>query len=443
MNIQLSDRFNYKRLIRFTFPSVLMMVFTSIYGVVDGFFVSNFVGKTPFAAVNFIMPFLMVVGVLGFMFGTGGSALIAKTLGEGKIKKAKEIFSFLVYITIISGIVIAIISIIFLKPIAIFLGAGESLANDCVLYGKIILAALPFLMLQYAFSSFVITAEKPHLGLVISIVAGVLNIAGDFLFIAVLDMGITGAALATALGQVAGGIIPLLYFCFNKSLNLRLGKFKWNTKALIKTCTNGSSEFMSNVSMSLIGMLYNAQLMKYAGENGIAAYGTIMYVNFIFLAIFIGYSTGIAPVISYHFGAKNTDELKSLFKKSGIIILACSLAMFITSECLSYPLGKLFVGYDKELLSMTVHAFKIYSFSFLFAGVVIFGSAFFTALNDGLTSAIISFMRTMVFQIVAVLILPLIWELNGIWYSVIVSEFLAVAATVVFFIIKRKKYMYF
>ncbi len=443
MNIQLSDRFNYKRLIRFTFPSVLMMVFTSIYGVVDGFFVSNYVGKTPFAAVNFIMPFLMVVGVLGFMFGTGGSALIAKTLGEGKIKKAQEIFSFLVYITIISGVIIATISIIFLKPIAIFLGAGEILVNDCVLYGRIILAALPFLMLQYAFSSFVITAERPQLGLIMSIVAGVLNITGDFLFISVLDMGITGAALATALGQVVGGIIPVVYFCLNKSLTLSLGKFKWDKKALMKTCTNGSSEFMSNASMSVIGMLYNFQLMKYAGENGVAAYGTIMYVNFIFLAIFIGYSTGIASVISYHFGAKNVDELKSLFKKSCIIISVCSLAMFVISECLSYPLGKMFVGYDRELLSMTVHAFIIYSFSFLFSGVVIFGSAFFTALNDGLTSALISFLRTMVFQIVAVLILPLIWELNGIWYSIVASEIMAAIATVVFLIIKRKKYMYF
>lgn len=443
MNIQLSDRFNYKRLIRFTFPSVLMMVFTSIYGVVDGFFVSNYVGKTPFAAVNFIMPFLMVVGVLGFMFGTGGSALVAKTLGEGKIKKAQEIFSFLVYITIISGVIIAIISIIFLKPIAIFLGAGESLVNDCVLYGRIILAALPFLMLQYAFSSFVITAERPQLGLIMSIVAGVLNITGDFLFISVLDMGITGAALATALGQVVGGIIPVVYFCLNKSLTLSLGKFKWDKKALMKTCTNGSSEFMSNASMSVIGMLYNFQLMKYAGENGVAAYGTIMYVNFIFLAIFIGYSTGIAPVISYHFGAKNVDELKSLFKKSCIIISVCSLAMFVISECLSYPIGKMFVGYDRELFSMTVYAFIIYSVSFLFSGVVIFGSAFFTALNDGLTSALISFLRTMVFQIVAVLILPLIWELNGIWYSIVASEIMAAIATVVFLIIKRKKYMYF
>jgi len=442
MNIQLSDHFDFKRLIRFTVPSILMMIFTSVYGVVDGFFVSNFVGKTPFAAVNFIMPFLMVVGVFGFMFGTGGSALIARTMGEGEGEKANKIFSLLVYATIVIGVVCAVLSIIFLRPITVYLGAQGNMIEDCVVYGRIILAALPFLMLQYAFSSFLVTAEKPQLGLFVTIIAGVSNIIGDALFIVALDWGIAGAALATALGQVVGGTIPLVYFARKNPTPLRLCKPVWDGRALIKTCTNGSSEFMSNVSMSFIGMLYNAQLMKFAGENGVAAYGTIMYVNFIFLAGFIGYSTGIAPVISYHYGAQNFDELKGLFRRSMIIILISSVAMFVISELTAMPLAKMFVGYDAELLDMTVHAFIIYSFSFLFSGVAIFGSAFFTALNDGLTSALISFLRTLVFQTAAVLIMPLIWELDGIWYSIVAAEVMAVVATAVFLKIKRSRYLY-
>ena len=440
--IQLSDHFGYRRLIRFTMPSILMMIFTSIYGVVDGFFVSNFVGKTPFAAVNFIMPFLMVVGALGFMFGTGGSALIARTMGEGKQEKAREIFSLLVYATVISGVVIAALSIIFLRPIAVFLGADGSMLADCVLYGRIILLALPFLMLQYAFSSFMITAEKPKLGLSVTVIAGITNMVGDFVFMAVLDWGIIGAALATAIGQVIGGMIPLIYFSRKNPSCLRIGRPKWDSKAILRTCTNGSSELMSNISMSLIGMLYNAQLMKYAGENGVAAYGTIMYVNFIFLAVFIGYSTGVAPIISFHYGAANTGEVKGLLRRSTVIVLIVSLMMFIISEVLATPLAAIFVSYDGVLLEMTVHAFTIYAVSFLFAGIAIFGSAFFTALNDGLTSALISFLRTLLFQSAAVMIMPLVWDLDGIWYSVVAAEIMAVLATVAFLLFKRKKYGY-
>ncbi len=440
--IQLSDHFGYSRLVRFTMPSILMMIFTSIYGVVDGFFVSNFVGKTPFAAVNFIMPFLMVVGALGFMFGTGGSALIAKTMGEGKREKAQEIFSLLVYATVISGVVIAVLSIIFLRPIAAFLGAEGSMLDDCVLYGRIILFALPFLMVQYAFSSFVITAERPKLGLVVTVIAGVTNMVGDFVFMVVLKWGIVGAALATAVGQVVGGIIPLVYFSGRNPSLLQLTRPRWDAMTILRTCTNGSSELMSNISMSIIGMLYNSQLMKYAGENGVAAYGTIMYVNFIFLAVFIGYATGVAPIISFHYGAANTGEVKGLLKRSTVIVLIVSVIMFITSESLSMPLAGIFVGYDRVLLEMTVHAFAIYAVSFLFSGIAIFGSAFFTALNDGLTSALISFLRTLLFQSAAVMLMPLVWELDGIWYSVVAAEIMAVLVTVIFLLFKRKKYKY-
>lgn len=440
--IQLSDHFGYGRLIRFTMPPVLMMIFTSIYGVVDGFFVSNFVGKTPFAAVNFIMPFLMVVGALGFMFGTGGSALIAKTMGAGDREKAQDIFSLLVYATAVSGVVVAVLSIIFLRPIATFLGADGQMLDDCVTYGRIILAALPFLMVQYAFSSFVITAEKPKLGLWLTIAAGVTNMAGDYLFMAVFRWGVVGAALATAIGQVVGGVIPLVYFARKNTSCLQIKKPKWDTKALLRTCTNGSSELMSNISMSLVGMLYNAQLIKYAGENGVAAYGTIMYVNFIFISVFIGYATGVAPVISFHYGADNTGEVKGLLKRSTVLVLIASIMMFAVATGLAMPLAKIFVGYDRVLLDMTVHAFEIYAFMFLFAGFAIFGSAFFTALNDGLTSALISFLRTLLFQSAAVMLMPLLWELDGIWYSAVAAEMMAVAVTVAFLLIKRKKYQY-
>lgn len=442
MRIQLSDHFDYKRLVRFTLPSVLTMILTSIYGVVDGFFVSNFVGKTPFAAVNFIMPFLMMVGVLGFMFGAGGSALVAKTMGEGDMDKAGRDFSLLVYVLIAGGVVIALVSILFLRPIAVLLGARGRMLEDCVVYGRIILAALPFLMLQYAFSSFVITAARPKLGLWLTVAAGVVNIAGDALFVAVLDWGVEGAALATAAGQVVGGLVPLVYFARDNGSPLRLCRTRWDGQVLLKTCTNGSSELMSNVSMSLIGMLYNAQLMHYAGEDGVAAYGTIMYVNFIFLAAFIGYSTGVAPVISYHFGARNTGELKGLLRRSGVLIAGASAAMFLLGYSLARPLSALFTGYDARLMDMTVHAFEIYSLSFLFAGGAIFGSAFFTALNDGVTSAVISFLRTLVFQVAAVLTMPLIWGLDGIWYSIVAAEAMAVAVTLVFLAAKRKRYHY-
>lgn len=440
--IKLSDHFNYTRLIRFTMPTILMMVFTSIYGVVDGFFVSNFVGKTSFAAINFIMPFLMIVGTFGFMFGTGGSALIAKTLGEGKREKAQEIFSFIVYATFISGVVVAIFSIAFIRPIMVALGAEGKMLEDCVVYGRIILLALPFLMLQYAFSSLVVAAEKPKLGLMVTVIAGVINMAGDALLMVVIKWGIVGAAVATTVGQIAGGLIPLIYFARKNTSRLRLGKTRWDGWAFARICMNGSSELMSNISMSVVSMLYNAQLMKYAGEDGIAAYGTLMYVNFIFISIFIGYVTGMAPVVSFHYGAGNKGELKGLLKKSTLIVIISSCAMFVISEFMAGPLAKIFVSYDKELLTMTVHAFRIYAFSFFFAGLAIFGSAFFTALNDGLTSALISFLRTLVFQCAAVMIMPLIWGLDGIWLSIVVAEVMAVMVTLFFLILKRKKYGY-
>jgi len=419
-----------------------MMIFTSIYGVVDGFFVSNYVGKTPFAAVNFIMPFLMILGAVGFMFGTGGSALIAMTMGVGDHQRAKKLFSLFVYVSAILGIVIAVLGIIFIPKIAVLLGAEGEMLENCVTYGRIILIALPAYILQYEFQSFFVTAEKPQLGLVVTIAAGVTNMVLDALFVAVLSLGISGAAAATAISQCVGGIIPLIYFIRPNSSSLRLTKTGFDGRALLKACTNGSSELMSNISMSIVSMLYNAQLMKYAGEDGVAAYGVLMYVNMIFLAAFIGYSVGSAPIIGYHYGAANHSELKGLLKKSLILVGIAAVVMLAAAELLAKPLAAVFVGYDKALMELTLRGFMIYSFCFLFAGFAIYGSSFFTALNNGLVSALISFLRTLVFQIAAVLIFPLIWGIDGIWISIVAAEMMAAIVTVLFLFGMRKKYHY-
>lgn len=442
MQIQLSDHFTYRKLLKFTLPSIVMMIFTSIYGVVDGFFVSNFVGKTPFAAVNFIMPVVMILGSIGFMFGTGGSALIAKTMGEGNIEKAQKDFSMFVRISIVLGVMIAILGIAFLRPIGSLLGAEGRMLDDCVTYGRVLLLALPAYILQMEFQSFFITAEKPQLGLAVTVISGVANMVLDALLVAVFPLGLVGAAAATGISQAIGGIVPVFYFLRPNSSLLKLRRTNFDGRALFKACTNGSSELMSNVSMSLVSMLYNIQLIKYAGEDGVAAYGVLMYVNLIFIAAFIGYSIGTAPVVGYHYGAGNHLELKGLLRKSLIIIGSFAVFMFVAAELLAAPLSKIFVGYDAGLFELTCNAFKIYSFSFLFAGFAIYGSGFFTALNDGLTSALISFLRTLVFQIAAVLFLPMIWGINGIWISIVVAELMAVVTSVIFLILKQKKYHY-
>lgn len=442
MNIQLSEHFTLKKLLRFTLPSIVMMIFTSVYGVVDGFFVSNFVGKTPFAAVNFIMPFLMILGAVGFMFGTGGSALIAKTMGEGDSHRAKRLFSLFVYTTAVCGIIIGILGIILIRPLARFLGAEGEMLENCVTYGRVILLALPFYMLQYEFQSYFAAAEKPQLGLGVTIASGLTNMILDALFMAVFHWGVVGAAAATAVSQAVGGTVPLIYFSRPNTSLLRLTRTKWDGKALLKACTNGSSELMSNISMSVVSMLYNVQLMKYAGENGVAAYGMLMYVNMIFLAAFIGYSVGTAPVTGYHYGAGNHTELKSLLKKSVCVISVFAVCMFLLAEILAHPLAKIFVGYDEVLLNLTHHGFMIFSFSFLFAGFSIYGSSFFTALNNGLISALISFLRTLVFQIAAVLILPAFLGIDGIWVSIVAAEIMAVMITLFFIVKMRKRYHY-
>lgn len=419
-----------------------MMVFTSIYGVVDGLFVSNFVGKTAFTAVNFVMPVLMILGAVGFMFGTGGSAIVAKSMGEGKPEEAENQFSMFVCACAVLGLILAVLGFVFIRPAVALLGAEGEMLDICVLYGRIVLCALPALTLQYAFQSFFITAEKPDLGLKVTVYAGVANMVLDALLIAVIPMGVAGAAAATAISQCIGGIVPVFYFARENPTPLRLRLPEFHTRTLVDACVNGSSEFLSNIAMSVVGMLYNVQLLKYAGEDGVAAYGVLMYVNMIFLAIFIGYSMGTAPVVSYHYGAENYEELQSLRKKSLVIIGISSVIMLAFSELLARPLSLIFASYDEALLSMTVRAFCIYSFSFLFSGYAIWSSSFFTALNNGVVSAIISFLRTLVFQVAAVLVLPLIWGLDGIWLSIVVAELLALILGMAFLVALRKRYRY-
>lgn len=440
MKIQLSDHFTYGRLLRFTLPSIVMMIFTSVYGVVDGIFVSNYAGKTPFAAINLIMPYLMVFGTLGFMVGTGGTALVSMTLGMGDKKKANELFSLLTYVCIIGGVILTVISMLLLRPAAILLGAEGQMLEDCVTYGMIVQTALTAYVLQYAFQSFCVTAEKPNLSLGMMIVAGVCNIVLDALMVP--KWGLVGAAVATAVAQIIGAIIPIVYFARPNNSLLRLGKCKFDGKALLRTCTNGSSELMSNMSMSIVNMLYNLQLMNYAQEDGIAAYGVVMYVNFIFISVFIGFVIGTAPIIGYNHGADNRVELKNVFRKSLVILGGFAFLMTAIAELLAAPMSGIFVSYDQTLLEMTTRGFMIYSLSFLLCGFNIFGSSMFTALNNGLVSAVISFLRTLVCQIAAVLILPVFFGLDGIWWSIVAAELAALILTVFCFVLFRKRYHY-
>ena len=442
MNIQLSDHFTYPRLIRFVLPSIAMMIFTSIYCVVDGLFVSNFVGKIPFAAINLMMPFLMIMASIGFMLGTGGSALVAKTIGEGDRERANRYFSLIIYTAILSGLVLTVFGELFLDQIVALLGAEGDMFKNCMIYGRIMLIGNVAYMLQTMFQSFLITAEKPGMGLAVTILAGVTNMVLDAFFIAGLQWGIAGAAVATTFSQFVGALIPLFYFFRKNTSLLRLTGTSFMGNVLVKTCSNGISELLSNISMSLVSVLYNFQLIRIVGDDGVAAYGVIMYVQFIFVAIFIGYAIGVAPIIGFNYGAQNHNELKNMFKKSNIIIWLTGAVLMLTAFGISGPFSEIFVGYDRELLLLTERGFKFLSVSFLFCGFNIFGSSFFTALNNGIVSAVISFTRTIIFQVLAVLALPMIWGIDGIWISVPVAEVVSVVLTLFFMMKLRGKYHY-
>ena len=441
-NIRLSDHFTYSKLLRFTLPSIVMMVFTSIYGVVDGLFVSNFVGKTAFASVNLVMPFVMILGGMGFMIGTGGTALVSKILGQGDPDTANRTFSMMVLFTLALGIVLSAAGIVFMRPVSRFLGATDAMMDDCVLYGRIVTGFTFAFMLQNVFQSFFIAAEKPKLGLKVTVAAGLANMVLDALFIAVFKWGVAGAAIATGLSQCVGGVLPLVYFLRPNSSLLRLSPTRLRLRPILAACGNGSSELMSNISSSVVSMLYNFQLMRLAGENGVSAYGVLMYVQFIFISIYIGYSIGCAPVVSYHFGAQNHGELKNLLGKSVLLMGCTGVALTALAMALADPLSRLFVGYDAGLFALTSHAFRLFAWSFLLAGFNIYASGFFTALNNGGISAAISFLRTLVFQSASVLILPIFLDVDGIWWAITVAEVFAFLISVTFLLAKRGKYHY-
>lgn len=442
MEIKLSDHFDFRRLIRFVIPSIVMMIFTSVYGVVDGLFVSNYAGKNDFAAVNLIMPFPMIIGTAGFMIGTGGTAIVAKLLGQGKNEKANEVFSMLVKALCLIGITTSILGIIFIRPIARLMGADDLLIENCVTYGRILLVFDVCLMLQSMFQSFLVAAEKPKLGLAVTVAAGITNMLLDWIFVGVLDLGVTGAAFATGISQAVGSGIPFVYFLRKNDSLLRLVRSKIDLRIVSQTCINGSSELMTNVSLSLVNILYNRQLLRFVGVDGVAAYGVIMYVNFIFVSIFIGYSIGSSPLIGYNYGADNRIELKNLFKKSLYVISVSGAVMFMAAQLSAGLLADIFVGYDESLYKITYNGFRLFSLAFIVMGFNIFGSAFFTALGNGLISALVSLLRTLVFQVTAVLILPAFWGLNGIWLSELTAEIAALFVTVYFLINKKKRYHY-
>ena len=431
-----------KKLIKFTLPTIIMMIFTSIYGVVDGLFVSNVVGSNAFASINLIMPAIMIIGTIGFMFGTGGSAIISKTLGEGDKEKANKYFSMLIYLEIILGIIFTIIGLFVIEPVAKLLGASQEMMSDCVTYGRVLLIGMTAFILQNSFQSFLVVAEKPGFGLVISIISGVTNMVLDFFFIYLFKWGVAGAAIATITSQFVGAVIPLVYFIRKNDTMLRLGKTKFELSPIIKTCTNGSSEMVTNLSMSLVSILFNMKLMELAGANGVSAYGIIMYVGFLFVGTYVGYSVGSAPIISYHYGANNKEELKSLLKKSVKLLGIIAIIMTALAEIFAKPLASIFVSYDKELLELTINALRLYSLSYIISWFNIFASSFFTALNDGFISALISFLRTLVFQTITILVLPTLWGINGIWLSVLVAEILSIIVSIICLIKNKKKYEY-
>lgn len=440
--ISLSEHFTYKKLVKFTLPTIVMMIFTSIYGVVDGLFISNVVKGNAFASVNLIMPALMIVGTIGFMFGTGGSAIISKTLGEGDTDKANRYFSLLIYSEVVLGILFTVLGLIFLEPVAKLLGATKDLLPDCLTYGKILLLGMTTFILQNSFQSFLVSAEKPGFGLTISIIAGLTNMVLDFLFMYVFRWGVAGAAAATVISQIVGALVPLVYFISKNNSRLRLGKTRFELSPIIKTCTNGSSEMVTNLSMSLVNILFNIKLLEFAGANGVSAYGIIMYVSFIFVGTYLGYSVGSAPIISYHFGANNQNELKSIFKKSIKLLGIIAVIMTLFAELFAKPLASIFVSYDKDLLDLTVNALRLYSLSYIISWFNIFASSFFTALNDGFVSALISFLRTLVFQVIVILTLPKFFDINGIWLSVLVAELLSLIVSIICFVKNKKKYNY-
>ncbi|MDY5730547.1 MAG: MATE family efflux transporter [Eubacteriales bacterium] len=442
MQITLDSHFTYSKLVRFTLPSIYMMIFTSLYTIVDGFFVSNYVGGMALAAITLIFPPLMIIGAVGFMFGTGSTAIIGKLLGEERPEDAKAFFTAMLITVFGVGIAISVLGQILLPWLATLLGATGEIYSYSIIYGRYLLLAMPMFMMQNLFQAFFVVAEKPKYGFYTTLAAGVTNIVLDYVFIAVWHWGLEGAALATALGQTVGGIIPLFYFARKNTSRLQMVKPKLSWQMLINTCTNGISELLSSITGSVISVLYNYQLLHYIGANGIASYGVLMYVGFVFAAISIGYAIGSAPIISFHYGAQNHKELHNVYSKSIRLNIYAGIAMTVLSFVLAKSIAQIFVGYDEELLNITIKAMRIYALSCLLSGFNIFVSSFFTALSNGLISAVISTLRSLVFSIGSVLVLPLLFGFEGIWYSFILTDVLTFTVSVLYLLSQRKRYHY-
>ena len=440
--VQLSDHFDYRTLIRFTIPSVLMMVISSVYSIVDGLFVSNFAGSDGFAAVNLMMPIAMMISCIGFMAGAGGSALISKTLGEQEAEKAREQFSLIIYLIIGFSLVIGVTVFLLVPQIARMMGAEGAIYDNCVIYGRILISALPAFMLQILFQNFLVVAEKPQMGMVIAISSGVTNIVLDALFIAVFQWGVAGAAIATMLGQTIGGIVPLGYFLLKKNHLLWFTKFKFRWETLKRTCVNGFSAFIGNASNSLVGIVFNLRLMDLMGSDGVVAYGVVMYVTYIVTGVFMGYSTGIAPVFSYNLGSGNAEEIKGLLKRSLVSIAVSALVLVAFVQIFARGLAAIFVSYDENLMILTTTAIRLFNISFLVAGFNIFAAAFFAALNNGVVSSILSLSRTLVFTLGCLFILPAVIGNNGIWLSVTFAEVFSVLVAGYYVVKNREKYQY-
>ena len=434
--------FTVPALLRFTLPTIGMMIFMSAYVMVDGFFVSNFAGETAFAAVNFTYPIISILGTLGFMFGTGGSAIVAKTRGEGDPDRANREFSLLVYAAAAAGLIFAVIGTIALKPLLMLMGAEGNLLTQCLRYGRLLAICIPTTILQYLFQELMITAGKPGLAFRVTVASGITNIVLDALLIVGLHMEVLGAAIGTVAGEVVGSVIPLIYFARPNDSALRLGPTRLDWRMLGRTCVNGSSEMVSNIAASLVGIAYNVQLLAYLGEAGVSAYGILEYVAFFTVAILIGFVSGAAPLMSFQYGAQNRVEMQSLFRKCVGIVVVCGLILFALVRVLVDPLAGVFVGYDPDLHALTIHAMLIYSWALLFSGFNMYGSSLFTSLSNGLISAVISFVRTLVFEIGAVLLLPRLFGPDGIWYSGVVAGVAAFILTVAFVLGYAKRYGY-
>ena len=440
----MEGHYGYRRILKEMWPMVLMLMVTSVYSIVDGWFISNFAGSTAFAAMNIIWPAIAIISALGLMVGAGGSALVSKTFGEGDDERANHIFTMLIKLTFIAGAVISAALFVVMKPLAAALGAEGEMVRYAVIYGRILTAALPVYMLQMAMQPFYMVAGRPELGTITSIACGLTNIALDALFVAGLGWGLTGAAVATAASFIVGGCIPAAFFASKRNKTplrfLKDSRYEW--PAIGQSLSNGLSEFVGNISFNIVGICYNLQLMKYIGENGVSAYGVLMYVGFIFGSVFIGYNMGISQVISYKYGAGDKAELRSLLRKSCALVAVAGIVITATVELLAPLLSRLFVGYYPALRDLTTYALHIYMISFLICGFNMFASAWFTALNNGPVSAVISFTRTLVFELGCVFILPLLFGIDGIWVAVNVAEVLALILSAALVLGFRKRYGY-